>query len=293
MKKKSLFKTNLKGHVQQLAGAIGERNMQNHQALTQAAQYISHQFESFGYDVNRQTYSIKEKSASNIIAEIKGTNDPEEIVIIGAHYDSVLTSPGANDNASGVAALLELARLMKSSKPKRTIRFIAFVNEEPPYFLSHQMGSYQYAQQAYERDENITAMASLETIGYFSDEPNSQKYPAPFKFFYPDKGHFIAFIGRVGDKKSVKNSIEIFRKQAAFPSEGVAAPNWIPGVSWSDHWSFWKYGYSAMMITDTAPYRYPYYHSAKDTPEKLDYSKMARITSGLQQVFFELANHKD
>lgn len=285
----TLIRENLVGHVQQLAQTIGERNMQHHLRLERAAQYITKQFETYGYKVDQHAYQVNDHMVSNIIAEISGTSHPEEIVIIGAHYDSVLNSPGANDNASGVAILLELARLMQHEKPNRTIRFIAFVNEEQPYYKTHLMGSYQYAKKVHSQGENIVAMASLETIGYFSDQPNSQRYPFPFMFFYPKEGNFIGFVGRMSDKELIDKSIRTFRKHTLFPSQGVAAPGWIAGVSWSDHWSFWHFNYPAIMITDTALYRYPDYHSPKDTPEGLQYEKMARVTSGLQRVFLKWA----
>ncbi len=213
--------------------------------------------------------------------------------MIGAHYDSVAGAVGANDNGSGVAATLELARLMKDAKPSRTVRFVAFVNEEPPFYRSDQMGSGVYARRSRERKDNIVAMLSLETIGYYSDEPGSQRYPFPLNFFYPSTGNFIAFVSNLGSRPLLHASIAAFRRHAGFPSDGVAAPAFIPGIDWSDHRSFWQEGYPALMVTDTAPYRYPHYHTPQDTPDKVDYERLARVITGLHGMLRELAQVED
>jgi Zn-dependent M28 family amino/carboxypeptidase len=224
----------------------------------------------------------------NIEAEIPG-NRPE-IIVIGAHYDSVFGSPGANDNGTGAAATLALARRFASAKPKHTLRFVAFVNEEPPYFLSGEMGSLVYARRCKERGDKISAMISLETIGYFSDAPDSQTYPSPgLGVFYPKVGNFIGFVSNVKSRALLRRVIKLFRRNAKIPSEGASLPAFIPGVSWSDQWSFWQHGYPAIMVTDTAPFRYPYYHSSNDTPDKLDYDRFTLVVSGMEKVIQELA----
>jgi Zn-dependent M28 family amino/carboxypeptidase len=167
---------------------------------------------------------------------------------------------------------------------------VAFANEEPPYSFGPEMGSWAWAKRARERGEAIRAMFSLEMLGYYRDAPGSQRYPAPLGLFYPDRAHFVAFVGDLGARGLVRRSIEAFRKNAQFPSEGVAAPAFIPGVTWSDHWSFGRHGYPAIMVTDTAFYRYPHYHLPSDTPDKLDYERMARVTIGLAAMLNELAN---
>ena len=254
----------LRQHVEALAK--GERNAD----LETPARYIeavlqessSHYFRSGGREVrNIET----------------GSGD----IVVGAHYDTVPGSPGADDNASGVAVLIELASLLRDRK----IRFVAFANEEAPYFLGPEMGSYVYAR---ERGAGVKAMFSLEMLGYYQDAPGTQGYPAPLGWFYPDRANFIAFVGDLGAFSLVRRSIELFRQHARFPSEGLAAPSMIPGVSWSDHWSFRKHGIPAVMVTDTAFYRYPHYHLASDTPEKLDYGRMARVTMGLAGMLKEL-----
>jgi hypothetical protein len=291
----------LKAHVEALSDRIGERNMKHFDALTAAREYVSKAFfakgirgieypkESIpdGFGFTEQSYPVEGKMVKNIEIEIKGWN-PSEIVIVGAHYDSVSGSPGANDNASGVGALLELADRWKDRRPNRTIRFVAFVNEEPPYFQTEQMGSRVYARRCRERGENITAMISLETIGYYSDDANSQMYPFPFSMFYPSKGDFIGFVRNTSSRSLVRQSIGIFRATTEFPSQGVAAPGFLTGIGWSDQWSFWKVGYPGIMITDTAIFRYSHYHRRSDTADKLNYDRLARVVSGIDQILIGL-----
>jgi len=209
-------------------------------------------------------------------------------IVVGAHYDTVPGSPGADDNASGVAVLLELKRILENEN--LPIRFIAFANEEPPYFMGPDMGSWVSAKRSRDEGKPVRAMFSLEMLGYYRDAPGSQRYPFPLGFFYPDRGDFIAFVGDLGARSLVRKSIGIFRKHTPFPSEGVAAPAFIPGVTWSDHWSFRDHGFPAIMVTDTAFFRYPHYHLPSDTPEKLDYARMARVTLGLAAMLKELAH---
>lgn len=276
--------------IQKLAGEIGERNLMQYDEFVAAAHYIESELSQFGYRVQRQSFEVSGKECYNLEVEISGDGRPEEIVVIGAHYDSVIGCPGANDNASGVAALLALARALADKKVSRTLRFVAFANEEPPHFMSNEMGSLIYAKQCRQTGENIVAMLSLETIGFYSDAPGSQHYPFPVGFFYPAKGNFIAFVGNYSSRGLVREAISTFRKHTEFPSEGGALPGIIPGVGWSDHWSFWKMGYSAIMVTDTAPFRYPYYHTAQDTPDKVHFEKLARVMVGLREVVLELAS---
>lgn len=280
----------LRAYVHHLAGRIGERNLFRYKQLVAAATYIGTTLTSFGYKVRRHSYQVSGRTCENLEAELRGTGKPEEIVLVGAHYDSVQGSPGANDNATGVAAMLALARSFATRQPSRSVRFVAFTNEEPPLFQSRDMGSRIYARQSREGNEKIVLMLSLETIGYYSDEPGSQSYPFPFSFFYPSTANFIAFVSNMENAPWVRQLLTAFRRHARFPSEGGALWEWIPGVAWSDHWSFWQEGYPAVMITDTAPNRYPHYHTATDTPDKIDFSRMALVVSGLQKVTGDVAN---
>jgi Peptidase family M28 len=267
----------LRLHVAALAAK--ERNLD----LETPARYIEQAFRSQGLEFSIQEFVSGGRKVRNIEA---GAGD----IVIGAHYDTVPGSPGADDNASGVAVLIELAALLRNDA--LPVRFVAFANEEPPYSFGPEMGSWAWAKRARERGDAIRAMYSLEMLGYYRDTPGSQQYPAPLGFFYPDRADFIAFVGDLGARGLVRRSIEAFRKNAKFPSEGVAAPAFIPGVTWSDHWSFRHHGYAAMMITDTAFYRYPHYHRPSDTPDKLDYERMARVTLGLAAMLREISQQR-
>ena len=278
----------LREHVVVLAGQIGERNLANYHGLQDAAQYVGDRLREYGLQVSDQSELVEGRTVMNLEGVRQGSRAPEEIVIIGAHYDSAPGTPGANDNATGVAALLELARRFATVQPERTLRFVAFTNEEPPHFQGSTMGSMIYASRCRERGENIVAMLSMETMGCYSDRPGSQQYPAPLDRFYPDTGNFIAFVGNVQSRDLVRRTIGTFRNSTRFPSEGVAAPETLPGIGWSDQWSFWQVGYPGIMITDTAPFRYPHYHHPSDTPDKIDYHRLSRVVTGLNHVVAEL-----
>lgn len=282
------IKSNLAKHISYLADEIGERNVIAYEPLQKTAQYIEDNFKKFGYEVKSQEYTVQMRKVRNLIAEIPGGAKANEIVVIGAHYDTVYDCPGADDNSSGVAALLELARLLKDSPPARTVRFVAFVNEEPPWFQTDDMGSLVYAEQAHKLKENIVAAISIETIGMYSDAEGSQQYPTGFKSLYPSKGNFVAFIGNLGSRSLVRDAVRSFRASVKFPSEGSAVPAAVPGVGWSDHWSFWQEGYPAIMVTDTAPYRNPNYHQPTDRSDTLNYERMARVVHGLVGVVVDL-----
>ena len=281
----------LRQHVFTLAEAIGERNIYHPQALHDAERYIKQTWQTMGYDVQPQTYELDGVRSSNLEIIIPGSHKPGEILLVGAHYDSVTGSPGANDNGSGVAALLELSRLLMAASPQRTIRFVAFVNEEPPFFLTPSMGSMHYAKAARRHGDDIRLMLSLETMGCYRDEPGSQTYPPLFRFFYPRRGNFIAFVSNLRSRLKLKQLTMAFRACSDFPVERVATFSWIPGVGWSDHFSFWLRRYRAVMVTDTAFYRYPYYHSREDTAEKLDYERLAMVVMGLYGALLRLANN--
>ena len=282
------LRAELVADVQALAGDIGERNMRRYQQLNAAADFIENSFSHAGLQSRRDTYELDGQACHNIETEIRGVRP--QIIVIGAHYDSVFGSPGANDNGSGVAAMLALARRFAGKPAGQTLRFVAFVNEEPPYFQTEQMGSFVYATRCKARGDQISGMISLETIGYFSDTPRSQTYPSPgLGAFYPTTGNFIGFVGNLRSRALVRRAISSFRHEAKLPSEGATLPSFISGVGWSDQWSFWQCGYPAFMITDTAPFRYPHYHEATDTVDKLDYDRFALVVSGLERTIAELA----
>lgn len=281
----------LRRHVERLAGEIGERNLLwRYEALKEAALYVETALGETGLEVTRQDFEVEGRTVSNLEGEKTGATRPGEIVVVGGHYDSVLGCPGANDNGTGSAAVLEIARLLAGRELARTVRFVGFVNEEPPFFQTPMMGSVRYARRARERGETVVAMLSLETIGYYTGAPASQRYPFPFSVFYPSVGNFIGVVGDLRSASLVRRVVGSFRRHTAFPSEGAAAPGWITGVGWSDQWSFWRQGYRAVMVTDTAPFRYAAYHTAEDTPEKIDYESTARVVAGMARVVEDLAS---
>lgn len=279
----------LEGHVRALAGRIGERNVFQPAHLAAAAHYLEEQLAGYGHAVTREDFRTGELVVRNLVLEVRGSTKPEEFVVVGAHYDSVMGSPGANDNATGTAALLEIARALVRRQPARTVRCVFFVNEEPPFYLGETMGSLVHARGARQRGERVVAMLSIETVGCYTDAKGSQHYPFPFALFYPGTGNFVGFVGNVASRSLVRGTVASFRRSAAFPSEGLAAPGWIPGVGWSDHWSFWQQGWPAVMVTDTALFRYGPYHTGQDTPDKVSYDRMARVVAGLERVVADLA----
>jgi Zn-dependent M28 family amino/carboxypeptidase len=279
----------LQARVQLIAGDIGERNIWRPAALNGAASFIESEWNRQGYAVKRLPYEVSGVHCANLEAVRIGHARRRETLLIGAHYDSVVGSPGANDNASGVAALLEISRRVAAIDSAMTVRFVAFVNEEPPFFTSSQQGSMVYAKAARRRGDDIRLMASIETIGWYNDRPGSQRYPPLFNLFYPDRANFIGMVSDFRSAVAMHRLAQAFRAHSDFPLQTVATFRFVPGVSWSDHRSFWCQGYPAIMITDTAPYRYPHYHSAGDTPDKLAYPEFSQVTLGLCAAFMEIA----
>ena len=281
----------LKRHIATIAAC--EHNVAHYDELEKVARYIEAALTSLGYAVGRQEFSADGKPVRNIDVTVEPAreNADPEVIVVGAHYDSAPGSPGANDNASGAAAVIELARLLRDldgSAGKR-IRLALFVNEEPPYFRTEAMGSLNYARALAQRNERVVAMYSLETIGFYSSEPGSQVYPAPFGLIFPDRGDFVAFVGLLGSRALVRETMRSFRAHTGFPTIGGVAPGFVPGIGWSDHWAFAERGFQAVMITDTAPFRYPHYHRPSDTPDKVDAESLARVVKGIERVIRDLS----
>lgn len=271
----------LKNHVYVLSHEIGNRDVFDHYAnLERSADYIADAFKNYGYEISFQEYEVENRKVRNIIATKYGTDQSGEIILIGAHYDTC-ENPGADDNASGIAGLLELARLISDKPMKKTIKLIAFVNEEPPFFKTEAMGSRVYARVAKEHKDNVRAIVILECIGYYSDAPFSQRYPPFLGLFYPNKGNFIGVVGNFKSRLLVTEVAASLKAISGLPVESVAL-DLSPAISFSDHWSFWKEGYSAVMVTDTAFLRSQTYHQRFDTYEKLNYQKMALVIQGLE-----------
>jgi hypothetical protein len=274
---------NVRKHIKVLSTDIGERNSKCPRGLERAAAYVEASLRSSGLKVEEQLFTSQGQQFKNIVAERKGRKYPDQILVVGAHYDGVQNCPAANDNGSGVAALLEIARMIDKT-PGRTVRFVAFANEEPPFFGTTGMGSYQFAKLCRERQDKITAMLSVDSIGYYSDVAGSQQYPTCLPFGNPIKGNFIAFVGNTSSGRLVRTCTAAFRAHTCVPSEGIIAPEFVTGVNWSDQRNFWQRGYPAIDICDTAIYRYSWYHQPEDTAERVVYPDTTRVVIGLRDV---------
>jgi len=282
------LKENLKTHTIELSDKIGVRNHVCYDELNRAADYIVAEFEKYGYKPELQKYRAKGKLFKNIIALKKGGKRSKELIVVGAHYDSAAGSPGANDNASGVSALLELSRTLQELDTDRSVKFIAFANEEPPFFFSKGMGSRVYVDDAKKNSKDIRAMVCLETIGYYSKERKSQRYPLHYGLFYPDIADFIGAVGNFKSRLLIKIFEKAFKRNSDFNLKTAVVPKFAWGANFSDHDSFWRRGYRACMVTDTAFYRYPHYHTREDTYEKLDYGRLSLVVEGLHHVLLKL-----
>jgi hypothetical protein len=279
----------LRETVETLAVQIGPRNAQYPKALDAAVNFLEQNFLELGCKPQRLPFG-KQNEFVNLECLTLGRDPTLPQVIIGAHYDGANDSPSANDNGSGVAALLELIKMFHLKQPLRSIRWIVFANEEPPYFQTELMGSLVYAKDLKKAEVPMHAMLSLETMGFYSEQLGSQKYPGPLSLLYPSTGNFLAFVGDLSSGSLVRRAIASFRESKVLQSEGAVLPASLPGVSWSDHWSFSQVGVPSIMVTDTAPFRYPYYHTQEDLPDKIDYQRLALAVQGLAKVVEMLAN---
>lgn len=279
----------LERHVRAIAAT--PRNLHHYVALERAAQYVEDELQRQGHVVQLQHFEADGLPVRNIEVVVDGRHPDAPTLIVGAHYDSAEDSPGANDNGSGVAALLELARgLRAGAPPNHRMRLVFFVNEEQPYSRTEHMGSLRHARRLAQSGERITGMIALETLGYFSDAPGSQRFPFPFGLIYPDVGNFVAFVGLPRARPLVWRLLKGFRTATRFPSIGGVAPAFVPGVALSDHWAYNEVAIPALMLTDTAPFRNPHYHMRDDLPETVDYDSLARITHGLETTLRTLAD---
>lgn len=285
-------------HLVRLAEEIGARNCFEPEKLELAAAYVEEVLITAGLTAGREKGDHFLAPAGrgvdvpcrNICAELPGRDFTAACVVVGAHYDSGAGSPGANDNGTGVAALLELARGLGGRSLRRTIRIVAFTNEEPPFFQTEHMGSLVHARASKARGDRVFAMFSLETLGCYLDAPGTQRYPPPLGKLYPSTGNFVGFVGNQDSAWLVRDALASFRSSTSFPSEGAAPLELFPGVGWSDHWSFWQVGYPGIMVTDTAIYRYAQYHTADDRRAHISTDRLARVTAGLIRVVADLAD---
>lgn len=270
----------LRKHVELIARDIGTRDAKNTSAMSECANYLEHELRRSGLEVEIQEFG----ASRNLIAEVPGTHKRDEILVLGAHYDSVKRSPGADDNASGCAVLLETARVLAQCGLDRTLRFVFFADGQAPYLGTEGCGSRAYSKRCKERGEKIMGMLSLDSLGCFKDKPGTQSCPFPLSIAYPDAGNFVAFVGDFGSRDLVRQSVELFRAGTPLASEGAAWPSWFPGIAASDHASFRVDGYRAILVTDTGEMRNENYHKLSDTTDRLDYDRMARVVAGLVRV---------
>ncbi|HTZ39853.1 MAG TPA: M28 family peptidase [Syntrophales bacterium] len=272
-------------HVHALSVVIGIRSIEEYAKIQEAERYIRTFLDERGIPFALQGYDHEGKRYSNIVVTLEGTTHREESVIIGAHYDAAAGTPGADDNASAVAVLLELCRDLKNYRPGRTLKMIFFVLEEPPAFMTSAMGSYVYALEARDRGEKIFGMISLEMLGYFSEAKGSQAFPLPgMHWIFPDRGNFIGVVGNVHSRELTLAVAEALKAGSAIPVEHLVSLPFIPGVGLSDHGPFWEMGFRAVMVTDTAFYRNPNYHGSKDTIDTLRFDKMSQLVGGMVHV---------
>lgn len=280
------LRAELRTQVETLVG-FGQRNLFNYRGLFESAGYIKRTWEEVGFEVHSQEYEVTGEMFVNLWVEIPGTAEPDRVVVVGAHYDTVPGTAGADDNGSAVSGLLSLSRWARTLKPRKTLRFVAFVNEEPPYFMTDAMGSYVYAEECHRKKEEIEGMVCLEMLGYFSDAPGSQMVTHEI---LPDRGDFIALAGNPESAELVERSARAFEKTVRLPLQAAAlSPLAVAEVAFSDHWSFWQFGYPAFMVTDTGPLRNPHYHLDSDLPETLDYHRFTLVVKGVKGIISELA----
>jgi len=280
----------LEAHVRMLTERFVPRDEAHPENLDRAAAYIRRAFERAGGRASQQPYQVNGKTYLNVIAFFGA--DTQERIVIGAHYDSVAADvPGADDNASGVAGLIELARMLGEAPPPMRVELVAYTLEEGQHFRTERMGSAVHAASLEAKHIAVRAMFSLEMLGYFSDAPDSQGYPHPImQLFYPSRGNYIAVVGKLDQPLVVRRVKAAMRGASALPVYSINAPRFVRGIDFSDHRNYWEAGYDAVMITDTAFYRNPHYHTAGDTSETLDYRRMAMVVKGVHAAVEALAD---
>lgn len=257
------------------------------EALQPTIEWIETQLAQYGQPT-RQSYQVGKETFHNIVLNFGP--DTNEVIVVGAHYDTAHGLPGADDNGSGVAGVIELARFLSEEKLSKQVELVAYTLEEPPYFRTHSMGSFVHAESLQKAQRKVLLMISLEMIGYFSDEPGSQEYPAPMlNKLYPTKGDFIAIVGNVVNMGVTRRVKKSFKAATDLPVYSINAPTMIPGIDFSDHQNYWKLNFPAVMVTDTAFARNQAYHTAEDTADRLDYKKMAQVVEATYATVLEFA----
>jgi Zn-dependent M28 family amino/carboxypeptidase len=281
----------LEATVRRLSGDIGERHFRRPHALDEALNFIREELGRSHVIATDHAFEVSGRRFTNIEVLVPSRAGATErgCIVVGAHYDTVPGTPGADDNSTGVAALLELARQLVHERSERSLRLVFFPNEEPPFFPDAGMGSAAYATELRRARVDVHTMISLEMLGYYSDRPHSQRYPPGLSLLYPNRGNFIGFVSNLRSRQRLRELKEAFIACSDFPCESLAAPEWTIVVGLSDHSSFWKQGYPGLMVTDTAFMRNPHYHRATDTADTLDFERFAKVTQGLVGAVKRLA----
>lgn len=275
----------LRQHVTRLAGLIGSRHLGRPGSIDATLAILERELPTDGEVLRHETYAVGKQTATNLVLERRGSKKPDEVVILGAHYDTVPETPGADDNASAVAVLVEVARLLVGARLRRTVRFVAFACEEPPHFYTQTMGSEVYARGCRERGERIVGMLCLEMVGYYATGDGSQQTPTEIprwlRWLLPRRGDFLAAVGNLKSARLCWSFRRGFKRVTRFPLFSIVLPERVHSIRLSDNSSFWDHGYPALMLTDTSFLRNPNYHRATDTPETLDYARMAEVSVGV------------
>jgi hypothetical protein len=283
------IESTLRDDVAYLSETIGPRNPSHYDALVLSADWIRSRWSAYGYEVLEQHFDVEGMDCENLEVEIRGRRAPSEIILLGAQYDSWPESPGANNNAGGVAVLMQVSEMLRGYEPDRTIRLVAFTTQEPPYSKTEWQGSVHYARRSHDREEDIRVMMSMDAIGVYKQDAGTQTLPFPFSLLYPDRGNFLAFIADLGTRARLVEATRGFNRASSFPLEAGAVPRWVKGASWSDHASFWDFGYPGIQITDTGAFRSAAHTTSDDTMEKMDFAALARVAVGMYGAVVELA----
>ncbi|MEE8141858.1 MAG: M28 family peptidase [Planctomycetota bacterium] len=276
--------------VRELSGDVGPRYPPLGDSMARAAMVIERKWRELGFDVQEQAYDVGGVEVKNLMVVLPGLQPELGIFVVGAHYDTCFDTPGADDNASGVALLLELSRSLRGQQPERSIWLVAFACEEPPYFLTPDMGSVRLAHKLVADGIQVEGMISLESLGYYRDEAKTQHYPSGLSLFYPNRGNFVAVVGNLSSNSLARRVARLMKEHSQMPVETGVLPGWLPGVGWSDHWAFWKQGVAAVMLTDTALFRNPHYHDWTDAVDTLNYDALADLGMALPQIVLNLAS---
>ncbi len=279
--------SSIRNHLEQIVNTPEARNYQNTEVLNNVAKYIYNEFGKYADTVYYQTYLVGKKEYKNVVCVFG--NDSEKTIVIGAHYDVCGDQDGADDNATGVVGLLELAKKLQGQKLKHRLELVAYTLEEPPFFRTHNMGSYVHAKSLHDKAVDVYGMISIEMIGYFDDSKKSQDYPIGLlSLFYGSRGNYITLVNKMSKGKFSRKFNSKFKKQHLVKTKKFSAPAKLPGIDFSDHLNYWLFDYSALMITDTGFNRNKNYHEGSDTIETLDLLRMSKVIETIYEALMDV-----